>query len=198
MITILNKSSEKPYQDFYNYLSKAKREQQKNIDAIAVSTFSKETNEISSRFVNLKYIDEEEWIFFTNYNSIKAKDIISNPDIAVVIYWNNINAQIRIKAKAFKTNPKISDNHFHARGIKKNALSISSDQSQPINSYDDVKANYLKILESKSDLDRPEYWGGISFIPYYFEFWTGHKSRLNKREVYNEVNNKWVKTILQP
>lgn len=198
MITILNKSKEKPYEEFYYFLSKAKREAQKNIDALVISTFSKKTNEISSRFVNLKYIDSEEWIFFTNYNSVKSKDIMSNSKIAALIYWNNIDLQIRIKAEAFKTSSRISDNHYLSRDIKKNALAISSNQSQPINSYEDVQANYLKILESKNTSDRPEYWGGISFIPYYFEFWEGHENRINKRKVYQLDGNKWQVSMLQP
>ena len=54
-------------------------------------------------------------------------------------------------------------------------------------------------MTSESTLEkRPEYWGGYSFTPYYFEFWEGHKSRLNKREVFKKDTNDWVKTILQP
>mgnify|MGYP001365741614 CR=1 FL=1 len=100
------------------------------------------------------------------------------------------------RAKRFVTSSRNS--YFADRDKKKNALAISSDQSIEINSYDDIKRNFLYTLDNDSLNVRPDYWGGFSFKPYYFEFWTGHKSRLNKREVYKEVDNDWVKTILQP
>ena len=82
--------------------------------------------------VNLKYIIDDEWIFFSNYNSLKAQNFLNHDQISALFYWDSINVQIRIKAKIFKTLSKFSDEHFEKRNIKKNALSISSMQSQPI------------------------------------------------------------------
>ena len=118
--------------------------------------------------------------------------------ITAVIYWNSTNTQIRLKSRIKQVEKSFNDKYFKLRDKKKNALAISSDQSIEINSYDDIKRNFLYTLDNDSLNVRPDYWGGFSFKPYYFEFWTGHKSRLNKREVYKEVDNDWVKTILQP
>jgi pyridoxine/pyridoxamine 5'-phosphate oxidase len=77
-------------------------------------------------------------------------------------------------------------------------LAISSSQSQPINSYEEVRTNYQNVLKNMNLVDCPKYWGGFSFIPYYFEFWEGHDSRLNKREVFNKIDGIWKHSFLQP
>ena len=103
-----------------------------------------------------------------------------------------------MKAKIKQTSKKSNMEYFAKRDIRKNALAISSNQSNKIASYEDVSKNYEKSLK-KDNLEKcPEYWGGYSFIPYYFEFWEGHESRLNKREVYEKKNDKWDRFILQP
>ena len=103
-----------------------------------------------------------------------------------------------MKANIKKTSPDFNNKYFAQRDDHKNALAISSDQSKVISSYEDVEMKYLKSFKSNNLNQCPEYWGGFSFIPYYFEFWEGHKSRLNKREVYEIKENKWTNFILQP
>ena len=84
------------------------------------------------------------------------------------------------------------------KAMKKNAIAISSKQSKPIKSYDQVKENYERSLKNDDLKECPEYWGGFSFIPYYFEFWEGHENRLNKRVSYTLKDSNWIKTFLQP
>ena len=107
--------------------------------------------------------------------------------VSVLIYWASINTQIRMKAKIFKTSSEFSDKHFQGRTKEKNALAISSNQSQAIDSFDEVTKNFNETLEfMTSETPRPDFWGGYSFIPYYFEFWQGHENRLNKRHVFEQ------------
>ena len=103
-----------------------------------------------------------------------------------------------MKAKIKKTSKEFNMEYFANRDIRKNALAISSKQSNKIASYEDVSVNHEKSLQKDNLEQCPEYWGGYSFIPYYFEFWEGHKSRLNKREVYEYQNNTWIHNYLQP
>ena len=154
--------------------------------------------EVNARFVNLKFVNDKEFIFFSNYNSQKAQDFETHDQITAIIYWSSTNVQIRMKAKITKTPREFNLEYFSSRDQKKNALAISSNQSKPISSYDEVQKNYDKSLEVDDLKSCPEYWGGYSFTPYYFEFWEGHESRLNKREVYEFKNNKWDHLILQP
>tara|TARA_B100000614_G_C14263901_1_gene376279 strand:- start:5 stop:604 length:600 start_codon:yes stop_codon:yes gene_type:complete len=199
MIEFINLSSEKPYLHFKSLYQQALANQQRGIEAISISSYNQKMSEVEARYVNLKYIADSEWIFFSNYNSPKANQFMSHRQISVLIFWPSINTQIRMKAKIFKTSSKFSDQHFQARTPEKNALAISSNQSQTINSFDEVEENFNKTLKLMTpDTARPDFWGGFSFTPYYFEFWKGHKNRLNKRNVFEQKDGKWVEQLLQP
>lgn len=188
-----------PYKKFINKYNHALEANQKAIEAIAISSWNANKEEVNSRFVNLKYINREEWIFFSNYESNKMEDFLSHDQVSGLFFWDTINTQIRIKAKISITSKKLSDAHFKNRTKKKNALAISSKQSREIHSYQEVINNYNKTLSQiEEKIQRPNYWGGFSLIPYYFEFWTGDKFRLNKREAYYKNDKQWKKSILQP
>ena len=68
----------------------------------------------------------------------------------------------------------------------------------PIDSYNQVRENYEQSIKNEDLKKCPKFWGGYSFKPYYFEFWEGHESRINKREVFKKIDNAWRKSILQP
>ena len=199
MIDISNICNEEPYVEFIKFYEKAIEKKQESIEAISISSFNNTANEVDSRYVNLKYINKNEWIFFTNYSSPKASQFLMHDQIAASFYWPKANVQIRIKAKIFKTDEMFSDKHFVSRSVHKNALAISSEQSMEISSYEKVIENFNNQL-SKSNklLSRPSNWGGFSFTPYYFEFWEGDNSRLNKRVCYKQSNTGWEKKYLQP
>lgn len=199
MIDISRIANDIPHNIFKKYYEKATKKNQKFIEAISISSFNMVTNEVESRMVNLKYIIGNEWIFFSNFESLKAKNFSSHPQISALFFWDSINVQVRMKGKIFKTSAQFSDNHYKTRSIKKNALATSSMQSQEIGSYNLVIDRYEDALRDISKIQmRPTYWGGYSFIPYYFELWEGHESRLNKRDVYKMESNEWVHSILQP
>ena len=199
MIKFLNLNSEKPYSYFQALYQEALENGQKGIEAISVSSYSRASSEVEARYVNLKYIANDEWIFFSNYHSPKANQFESHSQVSILIYWASINTQIRMKAKIFKTSAEFSNEHFQGRTKEKNALAISSNQSQTIESFDEVAKNFHETLESMtSEMVRPDFWGGYSFIPYYFEFWQGHKNRLNKRHVFELQDGEWAEQFLQP
>ena len=199
MIDFLNVVSDAPHNKFLDLYTKAHEHNQKGLEVIAISSFDQPSNEVESRFVNLKYIAGNEWIFFSNYLSPKAAQFQAHDQISALIYWGAINTQVRLKAKIQRTSAEFSDMHFQGRSMQKNALAISSNQSQPIDSFDSVKENFHTTLTSMNeDTHRPEYWGGYSFIPYYFEFWEGHENRLNKRQVFLKEESSWRETLLQP
>ena len=198
MIQFNNLNQEIPYLLFKAKYDEAIDAGQKVIEAISISSYNKGLNEIDSRYVNLKFIEVDEFIFFSNYNSPKASSFNSHNQIAALLYWPSINVQIRMRAKIKRKTDEFNQNYFFNRSEEKNALAISSNQSKPIDSYNQVKENYNKSLKNDDLKKCPEFWGGYSFTPYYFEFWEGHESRLNKREAYEKSDDSWKHLILQP
>ncbi len=196
MIEIKFKNPSKPMlclKEFYDY---AVKNGEKFPEACAISS-SDRCNNVDSRFINIKYILDDELIFFSNYKSPKAKQFESCSKISALFFWNTINVQIRIKAKIAKTNSKFSDLHFMDREESKNILAIISDQSKEISSYEDIVDKYNNFNNTQL-IKRPEYWGGYSFKPYYFEFWEGHENRINKREAFILNKSSWENFFLQP
>jgi pyridoxamine 5'-phosphate oxidase len=198
MIQFNNLNQEIPYQLFKAKYDEAVEAGQRGVEAISISSYNKEMSEVDSRYVNLKFISNDEFIFFSNYNSPKASSFNSHNQIAALVYWSSINVQIRVKARIKKTSNDFNKKYFLNRTKEKNALAISSNQSLPIDSYNQVKENYNKSLKNDDLKKCPEFWGGYSFTPYYFEFWEGHESRINKREIFEKIDGVWEQSFLQP
>jgi len=199
MINFNDINSSEPYANFCTLYQQALEKNQSNIEAIAISSFNTSIKEVESRFVNLKYINNDEWIFFSNYNSPKASQFSAHQQISALFYWSSTGTQVRIKANIFKTAQEFSDAHYLGRSVNKNALAHSSNQSSHVESYDSVVGAYNRALADDNLLSkRPTYWGGFSFKPYYFEFWQGAEHRLNKRDIYKIENNVWKHSMLQP
>jgi pyridoxamine 5'-phosphate oxidase len=198
MIKFNKLSKEKPFIVFKEKYYEALSAMEKNIDAMCIASYSIETEEVNSRFVNLKFINDKEFIFFSNYKSPKSREFYSHSQICAIVFWRSINMQIRIKARLRQTSNKFNQTYFEKRDKQKNALAISSEQSCSIDSYEAVQKKYEKSLKNENLIKCPDYWGGYSFTPYYFEFWEGHESRLNKRKAYELKNNQWICSHLQP
>jgi pyridoxamine 5'-phosphate oxidase len=198
IIQFNNLNQEIPYQLFKAKYDEAVEAGQRGVEAISISSYNKEMSEVDSRYVNLKFISNDEFIFFSNYNSPKASSFNSHNQIAALVYWSSINVQIRVKARIKKTSNDFNKKYFLNRTKEKNALAISSNQSLPIDSFNQVKENYYQSLKN-DDLNKcPEYWGGYSFTPYEIEFWEGNEYRLNKRNLYRKGNTTWNHFILEP
>ncbi len=198
MIQIKSLPSEAPYLTFQEKYNEALKAGQKNIEAISISSFNKKTNEVDCRYVNLKFIDEDRFIFFSNYNSPKSISFDTHDQICAAFYWSSTDTQIRMKARIKRTSNDFNNSYFSKRSENKNALAISSNQSNEIASYDDVVNKYNLTKNTKNLSICPNYWGGFCFVPYCFEFWEGHESRLNKRNLFTKFDSKWRHVILEP
>ena len=192
----LNQTS--PYIIFKKKYDEALNAGQRNIEAIHISSYNKKIEEVDARVVNLKFIDNDNFIFFSNYNSPKSIAFESYDQVSALFFWSATNVQIRMKAKIKRTSAKFNKQYFKNRSLNKNALAISSVQSKEISSYSEVMAKYMNALKLEDLAACPDYWGGFSFIPFYFEFWEGDESRVNKRKAFTLVDGDWQKTILQP
>ena len=198
MIEFINFEENKPNLIFKGLYHEAEKLNQNHIDAACISSFDRNKNEVDARFVNIKYIKNDEWVFFSNYESPKSKQFINHNQISIIFFWPKIASQIRMKALISKISRIDSKNYFAQRDPKKNALAISSSQSMKISSYDRVVEKYNHCLSKDNLQDCPDNWGGYAFTPYYFEFWKGEEFRLNKREVFEKKHDEWKHFLLQP
>lgn len=198
MIEFTERSIEEPLVKFYHLYSSARNKKDKSSDVAVISSFSKTRNEVNSRCVNIKFVINDKFIFFSNYDSPKSNEFKEHNQVSAIFNWRSINSQIRMKGTILKTPPSYNKAYFYNRDIYKNALSISSNQSAVISSFDEVKSKYEDVKTSRDLTKCPDYWGGFSIKMYEIEFWLGHEFRLNKRELYKKVNHSWKKFILEP
>lgn len=199
MTIFKNNNESEPFKKFRDLYKDAESLGQDNIEAILICSYSKQDEEVDARFVNLKSLDNNKFIFYSNYESPKSKQFQSHTQISAVIFWGKSNVQIRMKANITKISEIESNNYFLSRDKKKNALAIISRQSEIIGSYNEICNLYESKLSNEDQLNiRPDYWGGYAFVPYYFEFWKGHESRLNYRKAYYLKDSEWKSNTLQP
>ena len=199
MIIFENILSIEPFSFFEDLYKNATHASQQHIEAAVVSTISEE-NKPSSRIVNIKYLIKDTFIFFSNYESNKAKDISYNPKASVLFFWDKIETQIRIEGKIGMTDSNFSDKHFNKRLYDKNITAIISKQSSENKGYEDLVKRYEDAYNEYKELvlERPKNWGGYKFIPDSFEFWFGNKSRINERIKYIKKLDGWEKQDLDP
>ena len=115
MIKFNNLNPEIPYQLLKEKYDEALNAGQRGIEAISISSYNKDISEVDSRYVNLKVITNDRFIFFSNYNSPKASSFNSHNQIAALLYWPSINVQIRMKAKIKRTTDEFNQNYFFNR-----------------------------------------------------------------------------------
>lgn len=155
--------------------------------AMTVSTVSTQ-NTPSSRVVLLKGIEDGKFVFFTNYESRKGKQLTKNNSICALFFWSELERQINIEGTVEKLPPEASDTYFHTRPWKSRIGAIISPQSQPIASRSVIKKAF--VLEAAKHISesvpRPEHWGGYKIKPNRIEFWQGRPNRLHDRILFSQ------------
>ncbi|MEC8002522.1 MAG: pyridoxamine 5'-phosphate oxidase, partial [Pseudomonadota bacterium] len=154
---------------------------------------------IRQRFVLLKGVSEDGFVFFTNYNSDKAAALAQNDRSSMLFPWNELDRQVSVSGKVEKIAESESDAYFAARPRASQIAAWTSQQSQPIASRGALEAQYQATLErfDGGDVPRPGHWGGFKLVPERIEFWQGGEDRLHDRFVYH-YDNGWSRLRLQP
>jgi pyridoxamine 5'-phosphate oxidase len=147
----------------------------------------------SSRIILLKEVDDKGFIFFTNYLSRKADDFAENPAASILLYWKELERQVRIEGTVEKTKRKISEDYFQTRPRDSQIGTWVSKQSTVIANrrFLDDKYSELEKKFGDDEIPLPEYWGGYRLIPNYFEFWQGREKRLHDRICYKNEKHGW-------
>lgn len=154
----------------------------------------------SARMVLLKGLEEGKFIFYTNYNSRKGKELLWNPYAALLFFWNEIYRQVRIEGRVEKLPNEVSDAYFKTRPARSKLSAIISPQSEVIPGRDflDEELIHLKNRLAENEIQRPAYWGGYQVHPYTIEFWQGRDSRLHDRLLFTRVADDWKMERLAP
>ena len=197
----LNRSDlpENPIKLFEDWMSKAISGDVAEPMAMTLSTASL-SGKPSSRIVLLRHYSERGFVFYTNYNSRKAYEILQNPLATLNFFWPEQDRQIIINGKITKTSKEESDAYFKSRPLKSQISALISDQSKPIPSRDYLEDLFSKILKefSGKKMKRPAYWGGFCLVPDNMEIWQGRPHRLNDRIYYSKKSGVWKKQRLAP
>ena len=154
---------------------------------------------IASRIVLMKSFSEDGVMFFTNYESHKAKEIEQNNNVALLFHWDVLTRQIRIRGKAVKVSDNLSDTYFATRERLSQLGAWASDQSKTLESRDALMQR-VKELEAHWEgkkIERPPFWGGYCVSLDAIEFWQGCDGRLHDRLLYR-FDGDWSFDRLQP
>lgn len=154
----------------------------------------------SSRILLLKGFDEEGFVFFTNYNSKKGKDLQENPQAAMQFFWPELERQVRIEGIVTKATAEASTAYFHSRPKGSQIGATASPQSTVIPDREilEERVKELTAAYQETEIPRPEHWGGYILKPSHIEFWQGRPSRLHDRITYTSVNGVWTTNRLAP
>lgn len=169
------------------------------VNAMTLATVD-EDDMPSARIVLLKSFDERGFVFFTNYNSAKGKQIEAKPKAALVFFWKEVERQIRIQGDVEKVSDEESDEYFNSRPVGSRIGAWASPQSEVISSRHVLENNVEKLTsEMKDGVPRPHHWGGYRVKPTSIEFWQGRSNRLHDRIKYNLTEDgTWKKERLAP
>ena len=172
------------------------------IDEVNAMTLATATTDgkPSARVVLLKGYDERGFVFFTNYNSNKGKQVEENPFVSLVFFWKELERQVRIEGTVSRVPGEESDTYFNSRPAGSRIGAWASPQSKVIAERQVIEENVIELEKSFAGkiIDRPAFWGGYVVKPQLVEFWQGRSSRLHDRFLYTLNAGSWKIERLAP
>lgn len=180
-----------PFELFHIWFQEAVDKSEMESNAFVLSTVNSK-NQPSSRIVYLKEVTDEQFVFFTNYNSQKGKEIVENTTVSMLFFWPLLSRQVRIEGVCTKTSNEISDEYFNSRPRNSQLGAWASHQSDILNSREELDNRFIEIgKQFPNEIPRPPHWGGYQINPTQIEFWQGRPSRLHDRLVLTKKNGEW-------
>lgn len=189
-----------PFKVFEQWLSDAlKVDSHTDPTAMVLSTVD-EFNCPDSRVVLLKEMIDNQFVFYTHYQSSKAKQMEAHPQVALNFHWPSLARQVRIRGVVSRTSTKHSDAYFSSRPVSSQISAIVSPQSSLVTSRDALQTacDAMKQLPNRAII-RPDYWGGYQVLAKQIEFWQGRDDRLHDRIQYSRnTSQTWCIARLAP
>ena len=188
-----------PFRQFKAWFSDAATSEALDPTAMVLSTVDA-LGRPDSRVVLLKGLEEEAFVFYTNYLSTKSLQISNNAHVALNFYWPSMARQIRIRGQVHQTSKAQSDDYFASRPVSSQLSAIASPQSREVSGRNVLEKtlNQLIAKHQGAPIMRPTHWGGYAVIPDEMEFWQGRDNRLHDRIQYYRENQQWAHRRLAP
>ncbi len=195
-----NSVDQNPLDLFLRWFREAQASGSRLPDAMTLATATKD-GKPSARMVLLKQADEQGFVFYTNYRSKKARELDENPRAALVLYWVQLDRQVRIEGTVERISAEESDEYFATRPRESQLGALASPQSDVIDSRELLEKRYADLDELYRDreVERPEHWGGYRLKPELIEFWQNRAGRLHDRINYvRQADGSWAIKRLAP
>lgn len=192
--------SDSPFEQFETWFDQASRANIPDPNAMSVATVSAD-GKPTQRTVLLKIFDEKGFVFFTNFNSLKSRQIGENPNVSLLFPWTELERQIEINGRAERISTAESLKYFISRPRGSQLGAWASNQSSHINTRGMLENQLRKMKEkfAHGDIPLPDFWGGYRVVPETIEFWQGGENRLHDRFEYSRGDkNNWEINRLEP
>ena len=188
-----------PLTQFTHWFEEAQRAELVDANAMTLATVSA-TGEPSARTVLLKGVDDLGFVFFTNYESAKARDLADNPRACLLFFWAELERQVRITGAVARVSREESSAYFRSRPRESQIGAWVSPQSRTIPNRGVLEENFesLTAQYDGDDVPVPPFWGGYRVTPERIEFWQGRPSRLHDRLLYTSTATGWTRVRLAP
>ena len=192
---------ENPIELFADWFKEAQKTEINDPNAVAIATVNKSYIP-SVRMVLLKGFNNDGFIFYTNLDSKKSKDMKENPNVSMCFHWKSILRQIRIVGKVKIVSDKDADDYYKSRAYGSRIGAWASKQSSVLEKREDlIKAidSFKKKYPDENNVPRPSYWSGWILTPNEIEFWLDGKNRVHERLKYKKrENDSWERFLLNP
>lgn len=189
-----------PFELFKLWMQEAEKSEPNDPNAVNVATVDS-SGQPDNRMVLLKGLTENSFIFYTNLESKKSRDLRNNPKVSMCFHWKSLLRQVRVQGSAQLVDSKTADEYYNSRPYESRIGAWASYQSEVMKHRDEFEEKineFKKKYPDQNNVPRPTYWSGWALTPYKIEFWKDVKNRLHQRLCYSRIGQAWSKEILYP